>query len=285
MKDGESVYVRYVTSFQDLIYVAQHSSCPTKTAPLGEDGKPQQNWPSIMSAVCRKDEAFAKMYADCFICDAKIKNQYGNIVGNPVRIWALAVLREEVLGDGTPERGGPEMLGRRVGCVDKMVEVQATDKDGKPIEGKTEWQKHYVLVNFAQKNYYAGLSAMYAEYKTINDRDYRVSRTGASTDSTYQHIPLDPTPALKPGTEKWQTKYLDDLAAREIDLAAIVADKASDEYYERFFDTRTSGQPASSAPAGAVTADTVEQQPDADEVARVAALRDRVQGARASDID
>lgn len=288
LDDGERILLRYITSYADLVYVAQHSSCPTKAAPPNYAKK----WPEAMTAVCRKDEAFAQVYSDCYICDAKIKNRWGNVVSNAVKIWALAVVREEVIGDGSEEKGGPEKKGIRVGTVDKMVEVEVVDKDGKAT-GEKVWQKQYLLVNFAHKNYFSNLKAAYHEFGSINDRDFAVTRQGKDTDTVYPHFALDATPNLKPGTDRWKEKYLDDLDERGINLLTIIAERASDEYYAKFFDPSKSvddkGNITSGSAPAASSSSEAPAATDAEEEARMAALRDRVaSGGRptpAQDID
>lgn len=285
LKDAESTILRYITDFDDWIYTAEHVAVPTKAAPLGDDKKPLPNWPKAMTAVCRYDEIFKEIdfYKDCYVCDAKVQSSYGKPIGNAVRIWALAVLREEVFGDGSEEQGGEKMKGKRIGTTDKMVEVETVDKDGKPT-GEKVMHREYVIVNFAHKNYFSGLAACYSEYETLCDRDYKVKRIGAGTDSIYTHFALDPTVNLKPGTEKWQTKYIDDLKERGVDLEDIVMEKASDEFYAKFFDPSKTWDPKggvkdSSAAAGDGDDST---EPDADEQAKMDALRARVQGKTAS---
>jgi hypothetical protein len=290
LADKESILVRYVTDYSDWIYTAQHNVVPTKSAPLGDDGKPVPNWPKAMTAVCRYDEIFKESgyYSDCYICDAKIQSQYGKAIGNAVRIWALAIVREEVIGDGSEALGGPEMKGKRVGTTDKMVEVKVVDKEGKET-GETVWQREYVLVNFAYSNYFSGLAACYSEFNTCCDRDYKIKRVGDDKDTTYVHIALDATPNLKPGTEKWQTKYLDDLKERDIDLEAIVLDKATDEYYARFFDpTKTWSNKGGVSDSGVTPEAAASAEPTEEDKDRMQALRDRVQGAAkpsSADID
>lgn len=286
---NEKVIVRYITEYADWIYVAQHSSCPTKNKPQGFDGK----WPQAMTAICRYDPAFEGIYSDCYICDAEIQNKYGKRVSNATRIWALAVEREEVIGDGSDALGGPDMKGKRVGCTDVMEEVDEVGPDGKETGNKIV-QRKYVIVNFAHKNFFSGLAACNSEYGSTTDRDYRITRTGAETDTIYSHFPLAETPNLKPGTPKWQEKYLDDLAAREIDLGTIVAEKASDDFYARFFDpTKTVKPRGKDGKDGEVETEVVstaeveaeQAESDAEREERVKALRARVQGVASTDID
>lgn len=278
-KDGDTILLRYITDYSDWIHTAEHTSVPTKAEPKGWKGK----WPKALSAVCRNDKQFEGFYNGCYICDAKITNDYGRVIGNPTRIWVLAVVREEVIGDGSEEMGGAAKKGKRIGTTDKITEVEVTDKDGKPT-GEIVLQKEYVIVNFAHKNYFSGLAAYYSEFETCCDRDYRIKRVGEGTDTMYTHVALEQTPNLMPGTEKWQTRYLDDLAKREIDLDEIVLEKSSDEYYAKFFDPSKKWEPKGEGDeGGTVVEDTSDEpgEPDEDEKAKMEALRARVQGQRA----
>lgn len=275
-KDGDTVILRYLTDYSDWIHVAQHSSVPTKAEPKDHKGK----WPKALSAVCRNDKQFEGFYPSCYICDAKITNDFGKVIGNPTRIWVLAVVRLEVFGDGSEEQGGEAKKGKRIGTTDKVTEVEVTDKDGKPT-GEIRLQKEYVIVNFAHKNYFSGLAAYYSEHDTVCDRDYRVTRVGTGTETTYAHVSLDQTPNLMPGTEKWQERYLDDLAARGIDLEEIVLEKASDEYYAKFFDpSKTYVESEDGKATVAEDTSSSPSEPDEDEKAKMEALRARVQGQR-----
>lgn len=280
IEDGEQAVLRYLTEKPDWIYVDQHASVPTKPKPADYDGK----WPESMPAVCRHDKAFASMYEDCYICDQMkdVTNQWGRPVsGKGIRIWALAVLREEVIG--SPETtDDPEMYGKRLGFRDKTREVAEVDDEGKPTD-KTKEERALVVVNMAPSNYFNGLSATGSVYGTVRDRDYFVKRSGKGNDTAYTHIPLDKTESLQPGTEKWQ-RYEEAIAEQKLDLVQIVADRASDEYYARFFD-RTKTAPASgSKSANAAAQPAAPAQAPASDVDedRLAAMRERVRGVRAS---
>lgn len=281
--DGETAILRLLTDNPDWIFVDQHSSIPTKPKPADWGDR---SWPESMTAVCRKDKAFGGIYSDCYACNLTGTNKWGGKLSKTtIRVWALAVVREEVLGDGTEEMGGPEKKGKRIGCQDKMVEVEVHDKDGKAT-GEKRLEREYVILNFADKNFFAPFSAFYATYGTVCDRDYVIRRTGKDKDTTYNPVPMDPTPNLAPGTERWKEKYLDDMAEKGIDLAKIVASKADDEYFALFLD------PGKSAPSRNKGDDSDEgqgdvpaPQVDADEEARIQALKDRVKSTRAADVD
>lgn len=231
----KTVFIRYLTDSPDWYHTLQHNSVPTKSAP--SDWPAQRKWPDSMSAVCRYDEAFAGIYSDCYICDAKLVSQYGRECKASLRVWALAVLREEVLGTQAMVDQGmisAEQVGRRVGFKDATREVDETDADGKPT-GKKTIEPRIVVVNKAMNNYFSGLNSMYGIYGTVCDRDYVLKQIGEKKDVEFQHIPLDPTPTHKPGTESWAA-YDEAIKAQGLDLAAIMAEKASDDFFAKFFD-------------------------------------------------
>ncbi|MGW9067869.1 hypothetical protein ACWGQT_00255 [Streptomyces yangpuensis] len=227
--DGEETAIRLLTDHDDWIWVEQHSFVPTKAAPQGAE-----NWPKSMTAVCRKDEAFAGHYTDCYICDNKIKNNFGKLASSRIRVWALAVEREVVRGDGSEALGGPSMKGIVIGVRDKVDEVDELDADDKPTGVKLRYPR-IIIVNQPMKGFFANLKALHGLYGTVCDRDFSVTRDGTGTDTNYKIVPIDPVPDVKPGTPTWD-KYLQAAQERGVNLDATVADKASDAYYARFFD-------------------------------------------------
>ncbi|MGW7100356.1 hypothetical protein [Streptomyces sp. NPDC054838] len=227
--DTDSTAIRLLTDHDDWIWVEQHSFVPTKAAPQGAE-----NWPKSMTAVCRKDDAFAGHYSDCYICDKKIKNNFDKVASSRIRIWALAVEREIVKGDGSEALGGPAMKGIVVGVRDKVEEIDELDADGKPTGVKLRYPR-IIIVNQPIKGFFGNLKALHGLYGTVCDRDFSITRDGTGTDTNYKIVPIDPVPDIKPGTPAWD-KYLQAAQEREISLEAIVADKASDAYYARFFD-------------------------------------------------
>lgn len=243
-KDGEQIVIRLLTDDPDVIWVDQHSFVPTKDAP-----KDAENWPASMTAVCRKDKAFAGHFAGCFICDNKIKNRFGKTSYPNIRIWALAVERELVKGDGTEALGGPSKLGVVVAVQDKIIEVEELDADGNAT-GTTLRYPKIIIVNQPVNNFYGHFRAMYGLHKTLTDRDYIVTRKGSGTETTYEVTSIDPIPTLKPGTPAW-ARYEEALVARKIDLGQLVFDKAGDVYYARFFDPKVEvDQDGKIVPAG-----------------------------------
>lgn len=228
--DGDQTVLRFITDHNDWIFTAQHSFVPTKAAPKDAGEK----WPKAMGAVCRHDEAFAGHYTDCYICDNKLKNSFGKVATPQIRVWALAIERELVRGDGSEALGGPTKNGIVIGVRDKVEEVKELNKDGKAT-GNTLTYPRLLIVNQPVKSFFGGLRALHGLYGTVCDRDFVVKRDGTGTETAYRISALDPMADRKPGTPAWDI-YLQSIAERDVNLGKIVADKASDVYYARFFD-------------------------------------------------
>ncbi|THA72449.1 hypothetical protein E6R60_26310 [Streptomyces sp. A0642] len=249
-EDKASAVIRLLTDHDDWLYVEQHSFVPTKPAPKGSE-----NWPKSMTSVCRKDPAFAGHYGDCYICDNKIKNNFGKVASSRIRIWALAIERELVRGDGTEALGGPTKQGIVIGVRDKVDEVDEIGPDDKPTGNKLRYPR-LLLINQPMKGFFSNLKALHGLYGTVCDRDFEITRDGTGTDTNYKIVPIDPIPEIKPGTPAW-VKYLESVTEREVVLEAIVAEKASDEYYARFFDpAKDVDKDGNVVAAGTVTAST-----------------------------
>ncbi len=283
------------------ISVTQHSMVPTKPKPADHEG----SWPKSMGAICRNDKIFKAKYGDCYI--DTMPPEPGKKNRNPSsRTWALAVLREEVLGSKEMVAAGqiPEsMLGQVVGIRDKTKEVAEVDKDGKPT-GETKVVKQYVKVNQGWKNFFAPLAGIAGRNKTVLDRDIYISREGeGANDTVYTPMPLDPI--VFPEGHKFAGKVFDLRDAEQRaefypdapDLRKLVAEQASNEYFNRFFvpndrlygngEGVTDRKPAAAktatgAPAGPASTpaapSTEQAAPAAD---RLAALKARVGGGAA----
>lgn len=301
IEDEGQVTLRYITDAHDWLYVLQHASVPTKNPPKDYQG----NWPKSMPAVCRYDEAFAGRYSDCYIDDAELKNQWGNLCKATTRIWALAVLREEVIGTKEMAEAGEiesDQIGKRLGYRDQTREIAERDADGKET-GKTRLEPAIVVCNFASNNYFGGLYSLYTIYNTVTDRDYVVKKTGQKKDVNYNHIPLAETPNLHgayviknkkgevveevPATDRWNEKYPPAIKEQNLNLDEIVADKASDEYYARFFDPNKTPAPRDGESSSKGSAPEVPEGPgDGVDAEKLAAMRERVRGhSSVGDID
>jgi hypothetical protein len=116
----------------------------------------------------------------------------------------------------------------------------------------------------------------------------------------YTHIPLDPTPSLHgaytnnegehvAATERWLEKYPPAIAAQHLDLNEMIAHRASDEYYGRFFDPSKSSASSNGTAPQSSAPDVPETPADAVDEDKLAAMRARVRGhagqASLSDVD
>lgn len=231
-KDNTAI-LRFLTEFQGdeaWIVVQQHQNVPTRPKP--SDYPKDARWPEKMSAVCRKDVAFDGMYSDCFICDNIVGTN--NVRKASARVWALACLREEVVENG-----------QVVGYRDATREIAVTNDKGEAT-GETRTEKAIVIVNMGFKNFFSILEGFGGHYKTVLDRDYFIKRVGTDTDTQYQIVPLDP---IVDADGKVFDVRRPEIAERYGEagsyaaLEAIVVERAADEFYARFFDTRVA-QPA-----------------------------------------
>lgn len=286
IEENEQAVLRYLTDKDDWIFVDQHAGAVTKPAPKDFEG----NWPKSMPAVCRHDEAFAGMFDGCYICDNKVQNTYGKVSKPTVRIWALACLREEVIGTKELVEQGvctEDQIGKRIGFTDATRKVPKFDDEGKAIEGEEVEERAIVVVNMAPNNYFNALTATGQVYGgTVCDRDYVVKRSGKGTDTEYSNVPLDATPNLKPGTESWK-RYEKAIEEQGLDLGTLVMDRASDEYYGRFWDPAYK-DPKGEPQASGKEADVPAKADDGVDEDRLAAMRERVRATTApaaSEID
>lgn len=279
IEDKEKIVVRFLTDanidpatidaehpegYGAWITVQQHQMVTTKARP--DDYPKDSKWPERMGAVCRKDPGIAA--DDCYICDflvdgKKLKKPSG-------RTWAWACIREEVVEDGKLQ-----------GYKDKTREVTRKKPDSEETE--TIVEKDVVVVNMGWKNFFSILSGYAGHYGTVLDRDYVITRDGDDTSTTYSIIGLDPIVIDDKGTrlDMRNPEHLkrygwgSALEAEEA-LVAVISERASDEFYARFFDPRVQVKDDQVISTGA-TATPVAEQADADP-ARLAELASRVKG-------
>lgn len=251
LADGDSAIIRLIDDHDEWIWIHQHAMIPTKGAPDDFKSDSGKSWPKNMGAVCRKsktregDLVFPEYGGECYICDEMTnpKNKKGKYFPS-IRVWARAVVREEIKGtpdmvksEENPDGIEPREVGRTVGYCDAEIEVEQTDKDGKPT-GEKKMEKHVVVLNFGMGNFFGKLQSCAEAYGTVRDRDYKVVREGEALETEYQIIALD-----KIYNEDGSVFTLEDDETREpylevVDLEAEIEGQASDDYYDRFFDAR-----------------------------------------------
>lgn len=260
LEDGEAVYVRFVTDEPDWISVDQYSFLPTKPQPAGWKG----NWPKNMSAVSRSDDAFAGMFSDDYVKEF-MRDRDGKPYKPGSRTWAYVCLREAVVENG-----------KIVGFRDKTRE-HSYEKDGKTV---TEVIKDIRIANLGWKNFFAPIKGYAKHYGTLLDRDIYIKRKGSGqNDTTYETVPMDPTPSWDLRSPEIAAQYVP-----ERPLEDVVVERASDDFYHRFFDHRFTveideqgGQQVAPAAGGAPVSQQAKPSNDADE-AKLASLTERVMG-------
>lgn len=262
MEDKEEAYMRFLTEifgpeqfdvngYGRIIVVNQHTSVPTKPKPAGREG----NWPPAMPAVCRYDKAFAGEYTDCFIDDHK-RQTNGKPYSTTPRVWAWACLREQVLATEAhvaefAAKGQTIQLGQVLGYRDKERIVKRKKKDSEETEEIRE--KAIVLVNQGWKNFFGTLKGYAKVHGSILDRDYFVTRNGSDENTTYTIIPMPEIPGFDARDPEIFARYAK-FGATWKDLSEQVAQRASDDYFQTFFDTRVE-TPASNGAAASPSGD------------------------------
>ena len=239
LDDGKSIDGRFISEARPVpsdspvygrirgwLTVKQHNQMPTRPAP--STLKEGQRWPKSMGGVCRHDKAFSSMYTDCYVCD--VYNVSSGKVNKPKdRTWGLFLVREAIIDKGV-----------LVGMRDVIEEIEVTGEDG---QTKKITRPKILVVNQAWSTFWAHYSTHVDMHGTVLNRDFRIVRRGTELDTDYPPAAFDPMP-LEGTNEPLDFRNPAHLAAYDEkygkdwipDLGAIVADKASDEYYARFFD-------------------------------------------------
>jgi hypothetical protein len=294
LSDGESIVLRLIDDSPDWIFIQQHGFVPTKGAPKDWEGKDGKKWPASMNAVCRKaknqgDLVFPEHGGECFICD-HMKGNDRSKDGKyrpSIKLWARAIVRDEIKGTKAMVEAGlieAHEVGTTVGFQDHEIEVQDTDKDGKPVGDPTK-QPEIIVLNMGMKNFFGALQASYDAYGTVLDRDYRITRRGEKLDTEYDIVPMDPimTKDEESGRMVKFTLAKDEIREpylKLLDLEEVITEQASDRHYATFFDTTkeipTRAKKDDKAETDESGTGTQQQEPEAPSAADLAALRDRM---------
>lgn len=232
---GESVVIRFVTDDQDIRETYQHTYAKTKPAPA--DKPDDKKWPNTMGSVCRQAPGFKDVYPDCYICEADEymkEGKKGMYHPKPsFRLWAVAVEREPMIG--TKEMADKGLIeayeiGSPVGYQDVLVDREV---DGETVKGPK-----FLVLNFGLENFFNSVLGSYNAYGTLLDRDYKVTRKGSGTDTEYIVAPLDKQKHTDGKPFDLRRADLAEQYKIPFNLDAIIANLASDDYYEWFFDRR-----------------------------------------------
>lgn len=178
LKDGESIVVRFLSDepltvdFYEYVFDTKgkpqnfvvatdlHADDPAWT---GEDWVKKYNGRS-------KDKGLTGEW-----CEPKARE----------RTVGIAVVREE-----EPREDGAGKVGLRY--RDKLTTVKA--KDGKDEPEQEFPAREFLVVKQAYKNFWSQLIAYFDEYETICDRDYKITRNGSKTETTYAIVPKKEDP-------------------------------------------------------------------------------------------
>lgn len=235
IKENDSEILRFLDDADAWYVIRQHVFFPTKGAP--KDAKNAAKWPKGMTAVCRKDPAFAGEYSTCPLCDA-IKDYSMESYGKPMKtksmVFALAVRREKVICDGSEEMGGPANKGKKA-IIDRTVELDELDSDGKPT-GNKKTVPDIRIVSNTMYSLFGNLKSAYEVYDSVVDRDFSIKREKAAngTGTVHVAVALDVIPSLQPGEKRWET-YTEALDFYGLDLGEMLEKQAGDDFLKRFF--------------------------------------------------
>jgi hypothetical protein len=276
---GNHIFLRYISDHHQWIYATCHPSVPTKPAP--SDWPKDKKWPKNVSATCRRDKAFGGYYKDCYPEDSGLRDEWGKALSPKVRIWAVAVLREEVIC--TPEHitagvtnayGQPLTqadVGKRIGFTDAIRTVLVPDLDANGKEqyddkGKMKTKEiqeiALVLVNKAMNNWFVHAKSLVPIYGgTICANDFAILETNEGADVEWGHQSVNDTHGThQPGTPSWQ-RYEQariDQGLTDADIMKMIADKASDDFFAKYVDP-TKPQPSYAQMSGRAAGQTGQQ--------------------------
>lgn len=272
IEDGKFVIIRFLTEHNGLLTVHQHNNVPTRTAP--SDYPKDRKWPQAMTGVCREsiningDRVFPD-FPDCAICVKYRETGEKRLKPQP-RSWALAIIREEIMREG-----------KGVGLRDVMREVE--------IEGKKISQPKIDVLNFAHGNFWSGLSTITSMHGTWLSRDIRIGRKGTELDTTYSFaayeamgingmaVSVEPTTTDNPVFDLREPEQMAKYMEFAPNLGELVTERASDDYFARFFDERVPQPKFDGGNDRSDEGGTVKPQDEPDDE-QLAALAARVQG-------
>lgn len=241
---NDSAIIRPLMESKDWFRALTHPFVAvTKAAPEGHEG----NWPKGLSTTCRKDGNLKRFYPDgCPVCMSPLRTKFDKSMEESAKDlrFTLAVEREEVVGDGSIEMGGPEALGKK-GYADKMIEVPVWDENGNAVKDQFVKRPSIVIVSGSMFQMFGSLKALgetYQDMGGLRGRDFKVKRipnpSGRNGD-IYMWAPLSPVDSIAPGTAHWAT-YDEAIKAwtpKGLSLARTIIEKSADAFYERFFTT------------------------------------------------
>lgn len=267
LKDGEFELVRLLHDGDAWYSYMQHGYLPLR--------EPSADWPDrvqkfyrekTMGATCQRDENIGGDY--CFACDdlhmitpnprtakAKRASNRGRYFPQqryliPVLIRREIVATQEMIDSGevpaTLTRNGREVpsLNRPIAVVDQTEERDEIGDDGE----KTGRRVQVPMIRLVEHPYDTSIAALTAEYldsedRTVLDRDFKLTRQGEMLETKYLWTSRKPIQYRNEQGEEliWDLGDKDLFAPYERyipDIEKIITERATPEYYAKFFDPR-----------------------------------------------
>lgn len=169
LKADESIVVRFLTDMTDVITTDFYEFI------VGSDGKGQN---FVVSTDYYEDPTVKDWVREL---GGRQKDYGSSDLIDPIpktRSVAIAVVRKEVAKEGA--NGRPQLS-----YEDEWEEIEIKPKDG---PARTYEARKFIIIRQAYKNFWSPLKANFDEYGTICDRDYKIKRTGKTTDTNYSFI-------------------------------------------------------------------------------------------------
>jgi hypothetical protein len=258
LEAGESVRVRLLHDGDEWYYASTHSFVPLRDPnPEWSDERKKFYTDKNMSATCRRDENIGE--AECYICDvlpsvkpnpktanAKSPKNKGKYWPQ-VRYFIPVVLREPIVGTqkmideglipAEVTRGGKMVstVDQIMSWTDKTESVDEIGADGQPTGSKVLGPA-IRLVEASYGNSIANLQNLWemSDEGTLLDRDVVMTRDGEGMDTKYLWVDKARTPSHDLSDPATREKY------HIPDIEKLITERASEEYYAKFFDHRAS---------------------------------------------
>lgn len=223
IKDGDSIFVRFVTPRTDLVTLKVHRFMPTKPKP---DECDWEKWPPAMWGVCQNDNAFRirdgagnltpdfeEGYGSCYLCTAFAGqlDKFKNDMSRPTSLtYGLAV-------EVTPRVEG----GVAVGFDEKTAEFKAEDKTVTLVP-------QFMIAAQRWSNFWHPVEATaFMPPNLITDKFFGISRK----DKDYTITPV----ANDSNHEATAARYAEALTLIEFSLDDYLLGTADPDYYAKWF--------------------------------------------------
>ena len=224
LKDGD-VRIRPVFDGDDILFANFHDFVPTKEQPEAFTGK---KWPSMMGAVCGRDENYG--HGACYVCDNGIKGKFGPM--RPAAMtYFLVNVRTPILGEKGPLRG------HVIGSESAMIDYPVGNDETKTLP-------ELAIVRLPIRSIGPALFKSWEAHDTICAHDWVLSREGEGKETKYSIASDRPDesfyrledPETGEVSEVWNNAFSEVLDVLKPDLKGELKNRGSKEWYDRWFD-------------------------------------------------